>query len=76
MLVMSTTTNMDTKGGGLFEFQTPTPPHPCPPPPDPPKVFEPVFLQFEILGERVGAEGTEIFFLHFLTGFFFFTRCV
>ena len=35
---------------------------PQPPPPDPPKVFEPVFLQFETLGERVGAKGAENFF--------------
>ena len=43
-----------------------------PPPPDPPKVFEPVFLQFEILGERVGAKGAEIFFfLPFLRGVLF-----
>ena len=55
------------KGGGLFEFQT----HP-PPPPDPPKVFEPVFLRFEILGERVGAKGAENVFLPFLRGYMFF----
>ena len=36
-------------------------PHPTPPP-DPPKVFEPVFLQFETLGERVGAKGVKKFF--------------
>ena len=42
------------KEGGLFEFQTPPPPLQTPP-----KVFEPVFLQFEILGERVGAKGAE-----------------
>ena len=61
------------KGGGLFEFQTP-PPSP-PPPPDPPKVLEPVLLQFEILGERVGAE--IFFFLPFLRGYiFFFTPSV
>ena len=35
------------------------------PPPQPPKVFEPVFLQFEILGERVGAKGAQIFFFAF-----------
>ena len=51
-MVRQRTTGMSTKGGGLFEFQTP-PPSPDPPP----KVFEPVFLQFEILGERVGAKG-------------------
>ena len=45
------------KGGSLFEFSTP-PPLPS----RPPKVFEPVFLQFQILGESVGAKGTEIFF--------------
>ena len=38
-----------TKGGGLFEFQTP------PPPPDPPKFSNPSFSNFEILGESVGA---------------------
>ena len=52
-------------------------PNPPPPAPDPPKVFKPVFLQFEILGERVGAEGAEDFFLPFLRGyFFFFALCV
>ena len=61
---------VDNKGGGLFEFQTP------PPPPDPPKVFEPVFLPFEILGERVGAKGAEIFFLLFLRGYIFFSPYV
>ena len=59
------------KGGGLFVFQTP------PPPPDPSKVFEPVFLQFEILGERVGAKGAEVFSLPFMRGYiFFFTLCL
>ena len=43
-----------------------------PPLPRPPKVFEPVFLQIEILGESVGAKGAEIFF-GLLTGYFFFT---
>ena len=52
------------------------PPRPPPPPPDPPKVFESVFLQFEILGERVGAKGAEILFLPFLRRCFFFIRCV
>ena len=42
------------------------------PPPDPPEVFTPVFLQFEILGERVG---TKFFFLPFLRGVFFFPMC-
>ena len=41
-----------------------------------PKVFEPVFLQFEILGERVGAKGAENFFFALPEGVFFFTRCV
>ena len=51
------------KGAGLFEFQTP-PPIPPPPlqTPPPPKVFEPVFLQIEILAESVGATGAEKFF--------------
>ena len=31
-------------------------------PPPTPKVFEPVFFQFEVLGERVSAKGAEIFF--------------
>ena len=48
---------------------------PPPPSPDPPKVFEPVFLHFEILGERVGAKGAENF-LALPEGVFFFTRCV
>ena len=65
-------TKGDSKGGGLFEFLTPPPPSP---PPDPPKVFEPLFLQFEILGERVGTEGAENLFTPFLRGFCF-TRCV
>ena len=52
-------------------------PQPAPPPPsDPPKVFEPVFLQFEILGERVGAKGAEIFFLPFLRRCFFYPMCL
>ena len=64
--------NTEAKGGGLFEFQNPPPP-----PPDPPQLFEPVFLQFEILGERVSAEGAENFLWPFLRGyFFFFTLCV
>ena len=50
-----------SKVGGLFEFQTP-------PPPDPPKVLEPVFLQFEILGEIFFAPPEGVFFL--------FTLCV
>ena len=52
------------KGGGLFESD------PNPPPPRPPKVFEPAFLQIEILGESVGAEGAEKFFFGLLTGYF------
>ena len=48
---------------------------PPPPPPDPPKVLGPVFLQFEILGERVGAKGAKFFFA-FPEGVFFFTLCV
>ena len=55
------------KGGGLFEFQTP-------PPPRPPEVFEPVFLQFEVLGESVGAEGAKIFLL--LRGYLFYPICL
>ena len=46
--------------GAACSNSRPKPPPPLPP--DPPKVFEPVFLQFEILEERVGAKGTEIFF--------------
>ena len=43
-----------------------------PPPPDPPKIFEPVLLQFEILGARVGAKGAEFFFFWpFLRGYLF-----
>ena len=53
------------EGGGLFEFQTPTP---TTFPTDPPKVFEPVLLQIEIFGESVGAEKN----FGLLTGFFFF----
>ena len=44
------------EGGGLFEFLTP------PPPSGPPKVFEPVFLQIEILGKMGGTAGVENFF--------------
>ena len=62
------------KGGGLFEFQTPIPP-PFPPP-DPPKVFEPVFLQFEILGEGSAPKAPNFFFLPFLRGYSFFIQCV
>ena len=43
------------------------------PPPDPPKIFQPVFLQFEILGERVGPKAPK-FFLPFLR--VFSTLCV
>ena len=57
------------KGVGLFEFQTP-------PLPDPPKVFDPVYLQFEIVGERAGAKGAEFFFFCTSEGVFFFTLCV
>ena len=38
----------ETEGGGLFEFQTPPPP-----PSRPPKVFEPVFLQFERVADGI-----------------------
>ena len=44
------------EGGSLFEF-----PPPPPPPFGPPKVFEPVFLQIEILGKVGGTAGTKIF---------------
>ena len=47
---------------------------PDPPPPPasrPPKVFEPVVLQFEILGERVRAKGAEFFFTPFPRWYFF-----
>ena len=47
-----------------------------PPPPEAAKVFEPVFLQFEILGERIGAKGAENFFFALPEGVFFFTPCV
>ena len=49
-----------------------------PPPPVPlqtPKVFEPVFVQFEVLGESVGAEGAPKFFCP-PEGLFFFLPCV
>ena len=45
---------MRTKGGGLFEIQTPPP---SPSPSRPPKLFVPVFLQFEISGKGAGAKG-------------------
>ena len=49
---------------------------PSPPSPSrPPKVFEPVFLQFDILGESVGAKGAENFFCP-AEGVWFFTPCV
>ena len=38
------------------------PPPPPPPPSGPPKVFEPVFLQIEMLGKMGGAAGAENFF--------------
>ena len=47
------------------------PPSP-PPPSDPSKVFEPVFLQFEILGERGGRLRGRKKFLPFLRGYLFF----
>ena len=46
------------KGGGLFEIQTPPARSSRPP-----KVFETVFLQFQILGESAGAKGAENFIL-------------
>ena len=58
---------MWNKGGSLFEFQTP-PPLPS----RPPKDFEPVFLQFDILGESVAPKAPKIFF-SILRGYFFFT---
>ena len=42
-----------------------------PPLPDPPKVFEPVFLPFEILGEIVGTKGAKFFFAHPEAVYFF-----
>ena len=45
-----------TRGGGCLN--TPPPP----PSLDPPKVFEPVFLQSEILGEKAGTKGDEFSF--------------
>ena len=49
----------------------------CPLPPSrPPKVFQPVFLQLEILGERVSAKGAENFFLALLRGYFFNPMCL
>ena len=39
------------------------PPPPSPPLSRPPKIFKPIFLQFEILGESVGAKGADFFFL-------------
>ena len=49
------------RGGRPVRIPDPYPPTPSSPP-RPPKVFEPVFLQIEILGESVGAKGA-IFFL-------------
>ena len=54
---------------GRMRAQYPLPHGPVPP--DPPKVFEPMFLQFEILGERVGAKGAKIFFFALPEGVFF-----
>ena len=45
----------------MFEIQTPNP-LPPPSPSRPPKVFEPVFLQFEILEKTTGAIGARNFF--------------
>ena len=60
-----------TKGGGLFEFQTPPP---LPPRPSRlPLSFQPAFLQFEILGERVGAKDAENMFFSLPEGVFCFT---
>ena len=70
---------MDVGGGGGFCLRRFAPSVVCcargavcsnsrpqPPPPlllRPPKVFEPVFIQIEILLESVGTEGAEFFFL-------------
>ena len=48
-----------SRGGRPVRIPDPNPPPPSRPPP---KVFEPVFLQFEIFGEWVGAEGAENLF--------------
>ena len=45
-------------------------------PPDPPQVFEPVFFQFEISGERVGATGAEFFFVFLEEVFSFYPMCL
>ena len=49
--------------GVAFSNSGPQPPPPPPTPSRPPKVFAPVFLRFENLGERVSAKGAENFFL-------------
>ena len=53
------------KGGNLFASNPP-------PPSRPPKVFEPVFLQFEISRKSAGTKGAEFFFFGVLRGLFFF----
>ena len=68
--------NCGSRGVVCSNSRPQPPPPPLPPLQTPPKVFEPVFLQFEVLGERVGAKGAEIFFLPFLRGYIFFTLCV
>ena len=61
------------QGGWLVRMQTPPP---FPPRPGPPKVLEPAFLQFEILGETAGTTGAENFLRPFGGGKNFFTQCV
>ena len=61
------------QGRQPVQIQTPDPP---PLPIQALKVFEPVFLQFEILGKTVGAKGARLFFFGLLRGVFFLNPCV
>ena len=54
-----------SKGGGLFEFQTP------------PKFSNPSFSNLRFWGKGLAPKAPKIFFLPFLRGYiFFFTLCV
>ena len=64
-----------TQGGRPVRIPDPNPP-PSPPASRTPKVFEPVFLQIEILRERVGTEGAENLSFPFLRGYFFYPMCL
>ena len=61
------------EGGGLFEFQTPSPPPPFPS--KPPKFWKPSFSNLRSWGEMLLPKALKIFFCP-AAGVFFFTLCV